>query len=109
MVKDQSKYFTIFQSDIKSYLSITIFTSSDFVDHIIHEECANHEEALSRTKKHYANMPDSKNGETITMILGICRDATCGCGGISRTDCWRGGKLYQWHGDDAPSAMADVR
>jgi hypothetical protein len=108
MVKDQAQYVTIFQPDIKSYLSITIFTASDCVDHLIHEDCPTHEDALARSRKQYSVMRHSGNDATITMIVGICRDAACGCGGMSRTDLWRDGKLYQWHGDDAPSAMADL-
>ena len=71
MVKDQSKYFTIFQPDIKSYLSIMIFPSLDLVDHLIHEVCANHEEALARAKERYAAAVGRSHGHGGTLVPNI--------------------------------------
>jgi hypothetical protein len=98
MIKDQSEYYTIFRSDIESYLAIAYFPDAEAADHTIHENCANHEEAFDRAKKQHAAMPDSRAGNTKYFIAGMCRDASCRCAGLEgRTDCWVRGELYQYH------------
>jgi len=100
MVKDDSEYYTIFHSHIKSYLVIAYFPIAVFAEHTVHTNCANHEEALNRAQKQHAAMPYSQNGDTRYLILGMCRDASCDCAGQeAMTYCWVNGVLGQWHYD----------
>ena len=100
MVKDESKYFTIFEPHINNYLVIAIRPSAHISDRTIHENCADHEEAMARTKKQYARRAYSRKGDTEYFVLGMCRDASCDCAGReARTDWWVDGELRQWHYD----------
>jgi hypothetical protein len=100
MVKDQSDYFTVFNVNIQSYLVIAVRPSANLCDHTIHTDCADHSEAMDRAKRQHAGTCYSRKGDTKYFVVGMCRDASCECGGReARTDWWVDGVLHQWHND----------
>jgi hypothetical protein len=110
VVKNQSEYFTVFSVNIRSYLVIAVRPSANLCDHTIHENCADHEEALDRANKHHAGTRYSKKGDTKYFVVGMCRDASCECGGReARTDMWVDGVLHQWHNDPPTEPKISVQ